>query len=91
MSEPSPFRRLIRTLRGLSNREIPFTLTFEREDAVTLHARPGREKWTIHFLQNGEVEAIRFAPHGEKGDYKAVGDLLTGDAHHGQVDVSFGS
>lgn len=90
MSEPQPFRRLLRTLRGLKNRSMDYQIAFEREDAVTVHVRLPHERWTLHFLQDGEVETWRFAREGKPGTYDDVAKLLSGDASHGSVDVSFG-
>jgi hypothetical protein len=71
------FGRLLGFLNDLAGRNLHYTLSHHREEAImVLVAVPG-ERWEIEFLSDGSVDVERFRSGGEIQGEEALEELLT--------------
>ena|SRR6266545_4463019 len=59
------FDKLISFLPDLENREISYTLTHNRDEAITVSVAVPGERWEVEFLDDGSIEVERFVSNGQ--------------------------
>ena len=70
------FGKFVAFLEELEQRDINYTLSYHREDAImVLIAVPG-ERWEIEFMGDGSVEVEKFVSTGEILDAQSLAELF---------------
>ena len=68
--------RLLTFLNELRRGKIYYRLSQHRDDAIMVEVAVPGERWEVEFLDDGSVEAERFASDGTIRDASALDDIL---------------
>ena len=72
----SVFDKLTAFLTDLEGRQISYTLSHNREEAIMVNIAAPGERWEIEFLEDGSIEVERFVSDGEVHNEEILDDLL---------------
>ena len=64
--------RLFQFIARLKTKNIAFTLSSVRDDAIMFHVAVPGERWEIEFFPDGSVEVERFRSPGEIDDDASI-------------------
>jgi hypothetical protein len=70
------FGKLTAFLTDLERREISYTLTHNRDEAIMVNVAAPGERWEIEFLEDGSIEVERFVSNGEVYSEEVLSDLF---------------
>jgi len=70
------FDKLTAFLTDLEGRQISYTLSHNREEAIMVNVAAPGERWEIEFLEDGSIEVERFISNGEVHNEEILRDLL---------------
>ncbi|SRR6266446_5877906 len=70
------FDKLTEFLTDLEGREISYTLSHNREEAIMVNVAAPGERWEIEFLEDGSIEVERFISNGEVYSGEILGELF---------------
>ena len=72
----APFETLQSLFRSLEAAAIHYTVSRDRDDAVSIHAVVPGERWEIDILDDGTVDFERFVSDGEMLDDRALKEWI---------------
>jgi hypothetical protein len=70
------FDRLVAFLERLDNAKIPYTLSSQRYEAISVVAYAPGEYWEIDFLADGEIDVERYRSDGKIHDESMLEELF---------------
>jgi len=70
------FDKLTAFLTDLEGRQVSYTLSHNREEAIMVNVAAPGERWEIEFLADGSIEVERFISNGEVYSEEILNDLF---------------
>ncbi len=74
------FERLLTFLHRLAEAKIHFSLSYYRDDAISVQVVVPGERWEVDFLDDGTVDVERFVSHGDVEDEGILEELFANAA-----------
>ncbi|MGZ8843376.1 MAG: hypothetical protein ACXW18_06915 [Pyrinomonadaceae bacterium] len=70
------FDKLTAFLTELEGRQISYTLSHNRDEAIMINVAAPGERWEIEFLEDGSVEVERFISNGAVDSEETLRELF---------------
>ena len=72
----SVFDKLTAFLTELEGRQVSYTLSHNRDEAIMVNVTVPGERWDIEFLEDGSIEVERFISNGEVDSEEILRELF---------------
>jgi hypothetical protein len=70
------FDKLTAFLTELEGRQVSYTLSHNRDEAIMVNVAAPGERWEIEFLEDGSIEVERFISNGEVDSEEILRELF---------------
>ena len=70
------FDKLTAFLTELEGRQVSYTLSHNRDEAIMVNVAAPGERWEIEFLEDGSIEVERFISNGEVDGEETLRELF---------------
>lgn len=85
----SVFDKLTAFLTELEGRQVSYTLSHNRDEAIMVNVAAPGERWEIEFLEDGSIEVERFISNGEVDSEEILRELFARYRNEGDKIESF--